>query len=70
MRRNNSVFRARPMRLPSPRPDSTRTRSKTHLGGRSGTAALAQTPVLPEATLIGALSAQLRRPRPRSAMSG
>ena len=30
---------------------------------------MARTPVLPEATL-GALSAQLRRPRPRFAMSG
>jgi len=31
--------------------------------------ALAPTPVFPEATLVGVLSAQLRRPRPRSGMS-
>ena len=31
--------------------------------------AIAQTPVLPEATLVGALSAQLRRPGSRSARS-
>ena len=29
-----------------------------------------QTPVLPEATILGALSAQLRRPRSRSATAG
>jgi hypothetical protein len=32
--------------------------------------AMARTPVLPEATPVGALSAQMRRPPPRSAMSG
>jgi hypothetical protein len=32
-----------------------------------GMEALARTPVLPEATLVSVLSAQLRRPRPRSA---
>jgi hypothetical protein len=31
--------------------------------------AMARTLVLPEATAVGALSAQLRRPRPRSATS-
>jgi hypothetical protein len=34
-----------------------------------GMAALGRTPVLPEATPVGALSAQLRRSRPRSAMA-
>ena len=57
-------------RSSSLRPDSTRTGSKTHLGSRSGTAAFAPTPVIFEATLVGALSAQLRRPPSRSAMSG
>src|ERR1700722_4804940 len=33
-------------------------------------AALARTPVLPEAAPVRALSAQLRRPRPRSATAG
>jgi hypothetical protein len=32
--------------------------------------AIARTPVLPEATRVGALSAQLRRLRPRSATAG
>jgi hypothetical protein len=36
---------------------------------RNGTAAFAPTPVLPEATPVGPLSAQLRRPRPWSATS-
>ncbi len=36
---------------------------------RDGMAALARTPVLPKATRVGAQSAQLRRPRPRSATS-
>ena len=31
--------------------------------------ASARTPVLPKATVVGALSAQLRRPSPRSGMS-
>ena len=31
--------------------------------------ALSRTPVLPEATVVGAVSAQLRRPRPQSATS-
>src|SRR3984885_16234594 len=31
--------------------------------------ALTRTPIVPEATLVGALSAQLRRPRPRSVCS-
>ena len=31
--------------------------------------AMARTPVLPEATFVGAVSAQPRHPRPRSAMS-
>src|ERR1700722_14579175 len=35
----------------------------------TGIAALAATPVLPEAALVGVLSAQLGRSRPRSTMS-
>src|ERR1700733_7116140 len=37
---------------------------------RTGLSAIAPPPVLPEASLVGALSAQRQRPRPRSAMSG
>ena len=36
---------------------------------RNGMAALARTPVLPEAALVGAVPAQLRRPRTQSATS-
>jgi hypothetical protein len=36
---------------------------------RNGMTAMAVTPALPEATRVGALSAQLRRPRPRSGTS-
>ena len=36
---------------------------------RDGTTGFARTPVLPDAALVGALSAQLRRPRTRSATS-
>jgi hypothetical protein len=39
------------------------------IAARNGVAALALTPVLPEATSVGAFSAHLRRPRPRSATS-
>ena len=41
----------------------------TYLRARGATAAMARTPVVPEATAVGALSAQRRRTRPRSAMS-
>ena len=40
------------------------------ISARNEMAALARTPVLPEATLVGAVSAQLRRPRSRSATAG
>jgi hypothetical protein len=36
---------------------------------RNGMTAMARTPLLPEPTLVGALSAQLRRPRPQPAVS-
>ena len=54
----------------APRASAPPARRRSSLfRARNGTAAVARTPVLPEATLIGSLSAQLRRPRPRSATS-
>jgi hypothetical protein len=52
---------------------SSRSRRSENSSGRQrldGMAGLAGTPVLLEAALVGALTAQLRRPRSRSATAG
>src|SRR5580704_1555641 len=52
-----------------PPPPSSRLDQRSRAKRPDGMAALTQTPVLPEPRAVGALSAQLRRPRPWSAMS-
>ena len=53
-------------RRPLVRKCDSRSGRRTPFRARTGTPAFAQTPVLPETDRAGALSAQLRRPRPWS----